>query len=130
MNVQQIRRQLDAIEFTITAIRQELNDDDGPARPMLDEIAAYTIATFGLDSRRFYGNKRQADVVNARAAFAMAAYQNGYTLKAIGIHIHKDHSSIVHLRRDYELRTRQWPEYQDMMNKVTDNFRRQNLSIT
>ena len=48
------------------------------------------------------GRRRLTVLVQARVAFSRQAKSKGYTLKQIGKHIGRDHSSILHYLHEYE----------------------------
>lgn len=69
----------------------------------LSRILEAVCDAFDVSPGMVKDSTRKAHVVEARHAFAYLAHEAGYTLKIIGRHVNRDHSTIIHgIRRATE----------------------------
>lgn len=80
-----------------------------PIIPTLEEIKNL-VETYADIDESIACKKRTTDLVTARQVYSVIARKCGYTFKAIGETIDRDHSSIVHLC----LRATDFINYEDM----------------
>lgn len=64
-----------------------------------DVVASMLKSQLGIE---LMSNSRKRSLVEARAAFSYAFLERGYTLKAVGKALNKDHTTIMHLRSKFE----------------------------
>lgn len=70
-------------------------------RPTMDEIVAAAMRLLTTTLAEIHSDRRSADAVRPRMVITVAARREGYSFPSIGRHLHRDHTSAVHLARKW-----------------------------
>lgn len=75
----------------------------GVVKPIVDAVADAT----GVEARLIYGQRRTAQVAQARQLVYYLASKQGVPLAVIGRAMHRDHTTVLHGVRAEEMRRKQ-----------------------
>ena len=101
------------IEMKVEAIRTEMFKDEVLVNLIFRVCKPVKANPFDLQ-----GQSRIGIVPDLRAIFAWNARKMGFTLKAIGVFLDKDHSSVIDMCRRYEEKMEYDSKFQELVRTI------------